>query len=269
MAITLSVKCFFGSRLLVEYTQYNNGTERMRMWKMGYPPTLSNDRTFEDRNLQILEVDEQFIVAMAYNRWSTNYPDKAYTFYFFSAETLDEFTSLSVHNLEWKYDRGLFFQFCRNGIIRVLDVASGKYYNDVHLPFPSSLLIYNWTCSNSNVVVIGWKYRNKEMLLTCLSVYDLEALKKRNSDPCSHLLYTLQFKFDIHSFVMDETRIALIGIHYKSKLGTDWKQSMMVLNFANFAERKSVDLKKNPEENEDFKMKIIYDPFFNPKTSLL
>ena len=108
MAITLNVKCFFGSRLLVEYTQYNNGTERMRMWKMGYPPTLSNDRTFEDRNLQILEVDEQFIVAKAYNRWSTNYPDKAYTFYFFSAETLDEFTSLSVHNLEWKYDRGLF-----------------------------------------------------------------------------------------------------------------------------------------------------------------
>ena len=106
-------------------------------------------------------------------------------------------------------------------------------------------------------------------MLSCLSVYDLEAVKKRNSDPCSHLLYTLQFKFDIHSFVMDETRIALIGIHYKSKLGTDWKQSMMVLNFANFAERKSVDLKKNPQENEDFKMKIIYDPFFNPKTSLL
>ena len=32
----------------------------------------------------------------------------------------------------------------------------------------------------------------------------------------SHLLYTLQFQFDIstHSFVMDETRIALIGSHY-------------------------------------------------------
>ena len=89
----------------------------------------------------------------------------------------------------------------------------------------------------------------------------------------SHLLYTLQFQFDIstHSFVMDETRIALIGSNYTSKLTTGTKQSMTVLNFANFnfAERKSFDLKKNPEDNEDFKMKIIFDPFFDPYTSLL
>ena len=79
----------------------------------------------------------------------------------------------------------------------------------------------------------------------------------------SHLLYTLQFQFDIstHSFVMDETRIALIGSHYTRKLETGAKKSMTALNLANFAERKSSDLKMNSEDNEDVKMKIIYDPF--------
>ena len=271
-------RIIFGSRLLVEYTRlYNNGTERMRIWKMGNSPTLIHDRTFENRNLKILKVDEQFIVAMVNNGWSTDNPYSG-AFYFFSTETLDEFTSLSVHNLKkCVYDRGLLFQSrgkrLSPSIIRVLDIASGKYYNDVHLPFaPCSLgneelFMDKWASSNSNAMVIGWKYWNMKKYATFshLSVYDLEAVKNPNSDHGSHLLYTLQFQFDIRSFVMDETRIAFIGSHYRSMLGTGVKL-MSVLNFANFnfAERKSSDLKKNPEDNEDFKMKIIYDPFFDP-----
>jgi hypothetical protein len=72
-----------------------------------------------------------------------------------------------------------------------------------------------------------------------LSVYDLEAVKKPNAGPGSHLLYTLQFKFDIHSFVVNESEIAFCGD------GSPW--CVTVLKFANFsfAEQKSSDLKKN------------------------
>ena len=63
------------------------------------------------------------------------------------------------------------------------------------------------------------------------------------------------WKLCIHSFVMNETRIALSGEDYKNN------RSVTVLNFANFgfAERKSTTVKENPEDNENFKMKIIYD----------
>ena len=53
---------------------------------------------------------------------------------------------------------------------------------------------------NSNVKAIGWIYSNENLSskISHLSVCDLEAVKKLNSDPGSHLLYTLQFKFDIY-----------------------------------------------------------------------
>ena len=86
-----------------------------------------------------------------------------------------------------------------------------------------------------------------------MSVYDLEAVKKTNSDPGSHLLYTLQFQFDIHSFVMNESEIAFSG----SKSTLDWY--VTVLKFANFsfAEQKPSDLKENPQDNKDSKEKIV------------
>ena len=252
---------FFGSQLLVKITYLYNGTERMRMWKVGNSPTLIHDRTLEVHDLRIVKVDEQFIVAKVNERLS-HFWVNGRILYFFSTETLDEFTSLSVNNIECAYDRGLLFQSLGKRI-RVLDVATGTHFNDVRLPLtPCILLVDKWASSNSNVMAIGWLNKKNSETWSHVSVYNLEAVKKPNSDPGSHLLYTLQFQYNIHSLVMDETRIALIGSNYTSKLTTGTKQSMTVLNFANFnfAERKSFDLKKNPEDNEDFKMKIIFDP---------
>jgi hypothetical protein len=119
-------------------------------------------------------------------------------------------------------------------------------------------LLWPWASSNSNVVVIGWRYWNKkQQKLSCLSVYDLEAVKKPNSDPGSHLLYTLLFETSIECFEMNERQIAFKGRDHKCK------RSVTVLNFGNFnfVERKSSALKENPKDYEDFKMKIIYDPY--------
>jgi hypothetical protein len=108
-------------------------------------------------------------------------------------------------------------------------------------------------------MVIGWKYWNKKRseMLYHLSVYDLEAVKNLNSDPNSHLLYTLQFQLDTDSFVMDESEIAFIGEDGKNHL------FVTVLKFVNFGfvKRESSNLKeKNCEAKEDIKMEIIYDP---------
>jgi F-box-like len=247
----------FGSGRLVEYTRNNFGTERMRIWKMENPSTLLQDRTFQDRNLKIHKVDEQFIVA-----WANNYQKpKADILYFISTETLEVFRSFKVNDYKWDYDRGLLFQYRYDGIVRILDLASGTYFNNVRLPVREEderfvHLLWTWASSNSNVMVLGWKFKKEYYRrVSHLSVYDLEAVKKRNSDPGRYLLYTLQFQFDICSFVMDEKLIAFNGVHRSNN------PSVIVLNFANFgfAEGKSSDLKENPEANEDVKMKIIYD----------
>jgi hypothetical protein len=249
----------FGSKLLVQYYHLDSDRERMKIWKLGNPSILLHDRICEsDRNLEILKVDKQFIVARAYYYWKP----MTDILYFISTETLDVFTSLSVmRNCEYEYNRGLLFQYRGDGIIRILDLPSGTYFNDVHLPFRKEdkqfvELLSTWASTNSNVIVIGWKYVNKETLetLSQFSVYDLEAVKKRNSKHGCHLLYTLQYRFKISSFVMDDTRIAYNG---NDEYGN---QLVILLNF-DFVERESPELKGNREANEDIKEKIIYDHY--------
>ena len=122
---------------------------------------------------------------------------------------------------------------------------------------PCAVLFYRWAASNSNVIVIGWRYLNKEKdeILSNLSVYDLKAMKKPNSN--SQLLYTLQFQFDIDSFVMDESQIAFGGRDDENN------QFLTVLKFAdfNFAERKSQSSNDNSGANEVIKMEIIRAPY--------
>ena len=249
----------FGGELLVQYYRMISDWERMRIWKMGNPPTLLHDRTGEDCKWDIYKVDEQFIVTRC-----GQYRPIFQTLYFISTETLQVITSLSVIHTKYDYSRGLLFQFRDDWIVRILDVASGTHFSDVRLPFRKEnerSVRYVWmgASSNSEFMAIGWIYLNKKTSTTVshLSVYDLEAVKKPNSDSGSHLLFTLQFQFIMQSFVMNEGQIAFNG--------TDGKNNrfVTVLNFANFAERKSSDFKENPEEANKVKMKIIYEPFID------
>ena len=258
---------FSGSGLILCVSGASCWRKRLQVWKMGNPPTLLRSRIFEDFKWTIFQMDQQFIVASQF------YGEKCVTLCFVSTETLEVVTSLSAMYCKCRvakgvtfferkliyscpYDRGLLFQYRDNGIVRILDVASGTYVNDVRIPFRSQVdkyikLLDTWACANSKVLVIGWKYsKNWMSRVSHLSVYDLEAVKKRNSDPRTHLLYTLQFQFDIHSFVMNECEIAFCGEEKSSK----WY--VAVLKFASFAERKSSDLEGNSECDEVSKEKI-------------
>ena len=265
--IVSQISC--GSGLIVCYYTFRNREERIEVWKMGNPPTLLRTLTCEDRNLRILNVDERFIVA--------RFADES-DLYFIFTETLKVFTTLSEMNYQCNlnkgplkfafvrgggiimdsgciYDQGLLFQYRGNSLVRILDVASKKYVNNVRIPFRSKdekfiEFLETWACSNSNVIVIGWKSKNGRV--SHLSVYDLEAVKKRNSDPGSHLLYTLQFQFDIHSFVMNESEIAFTGKHDTNGF------CVTVLKFANFifAELKPSDSKETRKGKGYSKKKI-------------
>ncbi len=231
-------------------------------------------RIFENRDWTILKVDERFTVANEFHH------KKAKTLFFISTENLQEFTSLSAMNYEcYLYERScmfrsangrlmnfdclyaqsLLFQYRGNGIVRILDVATGTYLHDVRIPFRSMdkrqiKLLDTWASSNSKVMVVGWKYsKDRFRRVSHLSVYDLEAVKNPNSDPGSHLLYTLQFQFDIHSFVMNENEIAFSGED------DTWDWCVTLLKFANvsFAGRKSYDLELNPEANGDYNEEIV------------
>ena len=241
------------------------------------------DETEEDGRY-FEQVDERFIVTNEIVDLDNNSEPRD-SFYFISTETFKVTRSLSLLSVEYVYHRGLLFYTHNKESIRVLDVASGTHFNDLRLPFrskdkpfielanmwnsthqrgdePSAVLLYRWAASNSNVIVIGWRYWNKEKseILSNLSVYtqvvyDLQAMKKPNSD--SQLLYTLQFQFNINSFVMDESEIVLSGKDGKKN------RFLTVLKFAdfNFAERKSQSSNGNPEANEGIKMEIIRDPY--------
>jgi hypothetical protein len=270
-----------GSGLLVRLDSLHDLDKRRRMelWKMGNPPTLLRTRTFEDRELEIFKVDQRFIVAGNYFREFCQ--KKVKSLFFLSTETLEVVGSLSAKNydcyvyegklgevtpvspklmnFECVYDKGLLFEHRGKGLVRIMDVASGTYVNDVRIPFQSKddefiKLLDTWVSANSNVIVIGWKYAKGHLKrVSHLSVYDLEAVKNPNSDPGTHLLYTLQFQFDIHSFVMNENEIAFSG---GDRYGY-W--CVTLLKFANFsfAERKSSDLKENPEDDKEPIEKIV------------
>jgi hypothetical protein len=251
------VQVAFGSGFLVTYFHpfpesfvRERNWESFRIWKMGNPPILLKSRTSKFRNLKLMKVDEKFIVASK-NVWST-------TLYFISTKTLEETRFVPLSNDDYVYNRGLLFASHDNVIVRILDVTSTGHYHDVRLPIrkeekESIQLLDTWASSNSKFMVIGWK--SSTMCGTCshLSVYDL--VKKRNSDPGSHLLYTLQFQFNIDSFVMNESEIAFNG-----KDGNN-NRSVTVLKFANFGfvERKTPVPEDSPETNENVKMTIIYD----------
>jgi hypothetical protein len=205
----------FGGKLLVTYCSYAAADkERIRIWKVRNSPVLLHDRTCKFRGLQLERVDERFVVLR-----------NSKSLYFISAETFEEFRTLSLRYDDWHYDLGLLFQSHDKGhynIIRILDVATGTFFPDIRkrlhhwLPFR---LVNRWASSNSRFMVIGWHYP----FISHFSFYDVKAMNKTSSNRRCYSservypLYTLMFRFSAAhdfekgSFVMDESRITFNG----------------------------------------------------------
>jgi F-box-like len=114
--------------------------ERIKIWKMGHPPILLKDESYENHSLRYDQVDERFIVATQTVRLPYH-PDIGDSFNFISTKTLEETRSLSVTSDQYVYHRGLLFYTRNNGVIRILDVATGTHFSDLRLPFRSNTLV--------------------------------------------------------------------------------------------------------------------------------
>ena len=244
----------FGSKLLVTYCYFQGSDSkgiRIRIWKIENPPVLVHDRLCKYDEL--VKMDDQFIVFSS-----------AGTSCFISAENFEEFRTVTWRDYcREKYDRGLLFRSTYpddgSGIIRIFDVTSGTFFNDVRLPIRNNTrqsveLMTYWASSNSRFVVIGWTTSSSGIFkFSNLSFYDLEAVKKPSSDRSCYL-YTLQIQcpnsileFDEYKhlrFLMDESRIVFNGIH------GDEENNVTVLDFADFNEPKTSDSENSEEESE-------------------
>jgi hypothetical protein len=217
----------------------DHSLNRIRVWRLTdfNNLMLTVDRSLDyNSSLKMLYADDKFIIATKRVGVVT-----VKTLLFISTETLRDVRAVSLIDPELCiYNRGLLFNiFKGNGIVRILDVASGTYFNDLHLPFgkesaPSINFLRPFVKSNSHVIVIGWQCENEKNetggILSRLSVYDLDAVKnvKQQQQPglgCRPL-YPFEFPFNISEFELDDSRLAVIGTGYDNRL------CVTVLNFS-------------------------------------
>jgi hypothetical protein len=240
-SLTSSSLSFTGRQLfcLSNYEAEGRSFSRIRIWKMqeGNTLILTHDRPLDHHFLKMKYVDDKFIVACVRGE-----PRR---FLFISSETLNVVRSVRVSDPEaFTYNGGLLFQFgMSKGIVRILDVASGNYFNHLHLHgHPMIELLEPSAKSNSTVIVICWRYmraqgrekgvNDEEWVNSYLSVYDLEAVKtvqqQKQHEICSCVqpLYMFKFLYEVENFALDETRLAVIGN------GSDAKLRVDVLNFS-------------------------------------
>jgi F-box-like len=223
-----------------------NEDYRFRIWKLGHPSTLLKTFTHKGgpfQGIRKMKLGERFLLIESH---------------------LDTLTFVSIEheasrcfNLNcdsYAYAGELFFNFCDDGIVRVWNAESETYFSDVRWPFPSKNgrdveFIKKTICVNSKVLVIGWKYRHEEM--SYLSVYDLQAIKNINSNPNSHLLYTLGVPLDVQGFVMNESQIICDTVNSGNY------NNLIVINFAKLPFKGKSSLRKNHPASKKIEIKII------------
>jgi hypothetical protein len=168
------------------------------------------------------KVDEQFIHSIFY---PFSHPllkkDSETTCHFYSTGVVHNSgleRSFSVAK-RFIYDHGLIF-FIHHGLIRILDVASGTYLNDIHVD-PSRLKTTKYIKVNSKFVVMSTSYINEKNL----HVYSLQALKNISpSDPLVTVIKLELETFDVDDVLVDETQIVCL-------MNEESKRAILVIDF--------------------------------------
>ena len=171
-------------------------------------------KTMEVPRIHKLQVDEQFILHQL----------SASTCHFISTGIVHDTVlerSLSVMSRWWFYDRGLMFIIKRDGLIRILDVASGTYLHDIDMGKSDNYLRILDIKANSNYVVIFDRSN--------LYVYSLQAL--RNPLPSNAFVFKIKHNHkELYRVLVDETQIVCLGENHFS-FGT---KQIFVYDFGSF-----------------------------------
>ena len=164
----------------------------LSVWTTDNPLSLSHikDVTIGDYNGS-WRVDDEFIAVK-----TTSQENSRKTFNFISMKTFQVERSVSSRACHLKYDNGYLF-LLNEGLVRILDVASGTFLQDIRMEPPSM----PWKiCANSNYVVIACSSSK-------LHVYDLNCLKETDSVPSHLLLTTIDLECHVTWMLINETRI--------------------------------------------------------------
>jgi hypothetical protein len=143
-----------------------------------------------------LRVDDKFIAFKTGSQQNT----RGKTINFLSMKTFQVETSVSSRACRLKYDNGYLF-LLKEGLVRILDVASGTFLRDIRMEPPSTPLKI---CVNSNYVVIACSYAK-------LHIYDLNCLKETDDVPSHLLLTTIELQWQVDRMLMTETRIVCLS----------------------------------------------------------
>ena len=163
------------------------------------------------------QVDEQFILHQQQKKTNAiaNYPEREITTcHFISTRIvhnsgLERSLSVMYRIFRSKYERGLMFFIYRDGLIRILDVASGTYLHDI----PRGIIGYIDAIKvNSNYVVIIDRSN--------LYVYSLLAL--RSPLPSDAFVFKIKHNHEeLIDVLIDEAQIVCLGMRYFSLEGKE------------------------------------------------
>ena len=180
--------------MLVAFCKFGEQDHRPEVWRAESPKTLTRVKEMRLGDLNLLKVDEQFIVV-------TSADNK--TYYFISTKTFEVERSLGAKTEYVDYDRGYLFLIKANGpMARIMDVASGTFLHDV---FIEKLPHHSFgSCRvNSKYVVI----ENNGFPKKTLWIYDLESIKATDDVPHYLLLCVIKTKLNGQLRLVDEDQI--------------------------------------------------------------
>ena len=205
--------CRFNGHLLAVCYSSNN---RVSVWSVGdhRNNTLIKELTFQSEDIS-LEMDDRYIIVLERfeeRSGETSSGDKVHVI---CPTTLEIKRSLDVGTSGVAYDRGLLLVFDRTGPIRTWDVESGTYLNDLHIP-PECRMYASWIrgfrrvtmCSNSKYMIVNcWRLGDSKGIESTLLVFDLDAVKNRNSRVATSLHAIRLEGMTCRTMFVDETTI--------------------------------------------------------------
>ena len=194
-----------GGNLLVSVSKMAEYEHLLSVWRVENSLNLTHikdltiGKYIPDACDDSLQLDEQFIAVHVPSKHTDM------TYYFLSLKTCEFQRSLTCYYETSYYDGGYLFLMNSEGLVRILDVASGTFLHDIRMELSS--FEYIIARVNSNYVVIA--IINKGF--TTLYVYDLKCLKETDVAPTHLLLTTIELRRNVKRMAMNETRIVCLS----------------------------------------------------------
>ena len=217
------VESYFSGDLLTvlsgsDFLHQGKYVHRIRIWRVNSSNAIClKELTFIEQPLEPCISGDKFFITVSLSHDKLTFSKPMHLCQFISCKTLEIERSLSCKNWRKMYDGGLFFMGRDDGLVRILDVASGTYLHDIRVKHgPNAWLRRGLkVTTNSKYLVVMDDMGDEDE--TTFSVYDLQAMRNPMAKSCSILLYTLETT-PADDLLIDETRIVFSCLYYDNEI---------------------------------------------------